>query len=377
MSVPKIFSAVVILLNAALHCQAIGSADFLDKQLAFNHRFKIARHFEDNVPGYDNHTDRFYQEQLVEDGHERDVADGCYKRSDLTNARVVVAGSRDPQSSGVAHRFVVGQKSLVENGVMTDRWDVKVDSLDQQYFGLYHGTDTYVTNRMRSGLIRWLANGIKDYLSITDRTAPNQDLCEHSEIIISEYTGVIKRIISSLSKKIRTFIEDLIERGKFNGPDQRTILASGSVVVLTNHYITIINMGEGRVLTIDNTGELVDQTKDQFHRKESSFLHGSETIAAPLVKLVARQFKDANGNDRSIDYLILETVPVALSLEDIQVIDGVNMLKNGNKEQDEVYDAATRKLMDSVTDKTNQQDLAQGSKDISLMIIDLSNQVTV
>lgn len=337
-------------LVAALASLAVASSTLFDSKLP---------QFEESHLGYDLHNDFFYfdDEQVKQ----------AYKRSKYHSTKLTLGGQKADltgrEVTKAVNPFVVAQKAGTDSGSLSDRWDVRQDSQGHQYVGLFHGEKKdFVVNKVRAHLLRNLANSVQAHLSLLDfavKSNPNDvNLESIKRDVIHDVTAVFK--------DVDTTIRNAME----NSDDSS---ASAAVVITTESFVVVANLGEGAVLGYNSLGErqvLSGSTSgDGFGLRKSK-----AAPCEPIVRIHSRKVQDEEGDEESLQFVIVESPLVAKSISVEQaiktVVGQVNQLRSDEKHEQEIYATSATRILQTVTGSVGLfQKFAQ--RDYSVAIVGL------
>jgi len=346
------------------------SADFVDKVTALTNPEVRITPFKENHVGYDLHADFFYfNDELV---------DAAYKRKKYTETMMTLAGQNPditgPEVPQATHPFVVAQKSTNSFGTISDRWDVRSNEHGHQFLGLYHGTKgDFVVNKLRAHLLRNVANAIQDYLPILDNTA------DPSTSDKTDYTDKVHEELKSMIKLTFRDVDQIIRESMKANDDAS---AAASVVVITNNFVIVASVGGGRVLGYDSSGVVSELagSSEQEDPSNPSYLNvfglrkSKAGACEPMVEIYPRTSKDEDGDDMDLQFVVMESKPLAERLAKDEVVktilSQINQHKMKDDQEQEIYTSSATRIMKMATGRLNMFQKMQ-KPDYSLIFVGL------
>lgn len=302
----------------------------------------------DSHEGYDLHKDSFYFDDSL-------VAN-AFTRKYYSRTKVTMGGQR-PSITGqkvspAVNPFIVAQKSIATFGSTADRWDIKEDEYKNQYLGLFNG-DAFVVNKIRSQLLRRLANAIQDYLPILDSAD------EDSRTVIEAHVlDIVTKFIMDLNIQIRNNMKE---------NDQSS--ATGTVVVITQKNLIVVNVGGGRALAYNEYSETIDLTaksNDSDGQKYcESFGNTKKSFACdPFVEIVPKE---------GIQILLLETpIVAALTKKDVikhDIIKHIEQHKYHPEQEQDMFIAAASSVIHPIENSGGMFKKVNGPDATVMMVI--------
>lgn len=362
-------AALSVCSGATLFCHA---AEFLDELVALE-----GTNDANAVPalgtesGYDSMKDVFYfQDDAVAKAFTRDkffdtIITMAGQRPDLT-------GSKRPPA---LHPFAVAQKSLLKQGVSSDRWDVKENHNGVQYLAAYHGQKSdFVVNKVRAHLLRRVADATKDYLPILDHTA------ERNSADKQDYTDKVKEEVRNMIVSTVQDVDNDIRGAMKNNDDSA---ASATVAIITRYYVIVANVGSGRVIAYDSTTSVTDLSASQHAFDNKNNLFGMRKSRSgnlrPFVEIFSRYFTEPDGDDEDEDedqhelqFLLLETPVLAALMSEKEVVkivlNEIKLHKAKPEGEQELFTNSVTNIMKSVADKVSLFKLIPNRDQLVMMV---------
>ena len=361
----------VCLLYLSVGLSLVCAGDFNEDVIAISDAADSQPTFFENTVGFDLHKDIFYyQDEPVRNE---------YKRAKYTATQITLAGMLpDPTGRDVpkaVNPFAVAQRAANKNGALMDRWDVKDNGVDAQYFALYQGEGRdFVVNKLRAHLLRRLANVAQDFLPLLDRTA-EPDALEHEKQVHKIHDDTREAI-----EQVFRELDDEIRESMSESDNSR---ASATVAIVSKKHVITANLGGGRVLAYDSSFEVVDLTSGQ-DDKGLLNLFGARRDrpngSAVHVDIVPREMDSG----AKLQLLMLQTPRVAGNMRQMlkqtngndqeafsQVLHSIAKHRNIASHEQEMFSSAISGIIDSVSGQIGALKKMFGQEDLSMMLIGL------
>lgn len=352
----------------------IGSSNGVDFPDELVKPENAAPKFAEDTVGLDLHNDFFYYSDKK--------VSNALKRGNFLSVKVTLAGQQPDlvgrSQPAVSNPFAVGQKASRPVNSLDDRWDYKQTEKGYQFFGLYHGQgNAFVVNKIRAQLLRRVANEVQDFLPFLDQAFEDPELKDNKL-----YQDDIKHSVAHIIKSVYAEIDTSICASMTDNDDS---LAAATVVIITDHYVIVINSGDGRVLGYDSTSLLRDLTsaaailnsplvegqKKEFGANKSK----SKGLAEPDLAFFERQFVDPEGDEAKIQFLTIQTGLAASAVSDEEtkkiVISQVDVHKYRQENEQDLHTGVVTNLLQAASSRTPIWDRWFKNTDFSAIFIAL------